>query len=322
MTQQRTETAPSGTAVPAAQVTVVVVTYNSATLLPDLIASLPAAMGGLAWRLVVADNASSDDSVGVVRRLLPAATVVETGRNAGYGAGINAAVAALGGLRGAGESVLVLNPDVRLGPECVATLHEVLGDDVGIAVPRLGDRHGRLIESMRREPTLPRALADAALGARRAGRYPWLGEVVTDPRCYETDADTDWAEGSVQLISGACWASCAPWDESFFLYSEETDFGLRARDAGLRTRFVAGARATHLEGDSGHSTTLWPLVVVNRLRLYRRRHGFIRAVPFWAALLLRELSRSALGIASSRAAARTLVDVRRMRAPAGPQWLR
>jgi len=71
-------------------VAIVVVTYNSAALLADLIASLPAGLGEVPYHLIFADNASADDSVAVARRLAPAATVLEVGRNAGYAAGINA----------------------------------------------------------------------------------------------------------------------------------------------------------------------------------------------------------------------------------------
>ncbi len=113
-----------------------------------------------------------------------------------------------------------------------------------------------------------------------------------------------------------------PWDESYFLYSEEADFDLRARDAGFATRFVPAARATHLEGDSGASPVLWPLLVVNRLRLYRRRHGRARAAAFWLALVLREGSRSALGKPTSRAALSVLLSPAKLREEAGPGWLR
>ena len=98
------------------------------------------------------------------------------GRNAGYAAGINAAVRAAP----PHSAILVLNPDVRLMPGCVAELLDALRPGTGLAVPRLVDAKSELIESMRREPTVLRAWGDATLGARRAGRYPAFGEVVTD----------------------------------------------------------------------------------------------------------------------------------------------
>jgi N-acetylglucosaminyl-diphospho-decaprenol L-rhamnosyltransferase len=300
-------------------VAVVVVTYNSAELLADLIESLPAGLAGARWHLTIADNASSDGSVRRARELAPAARVVETGRNGGYAAGINAAVAAAE----AHTAILVLNPDVRLQPGCVAELLRTLRTPgTGIAVPRLIDAHGDLIESQRREPTVLRAFADAVIGGSRAGRYALLGEVVTDRRRYESPGVTDWAEGSTLLVSDECWRRCAPWDEYFFLYSEETDFALRARDAGLLTRYVPTAGAVHLEGGSGTTPELWTLVVLNRVRLFRRRHGMVQSTAFWAAVLLREGSRAVMGKRTSRAAVRALVSRRRFREPPGPDVVR
>lgn len=296
-----------------------VVTHQSGADLPGLFASLPDGLGDVGWELLVVDNDSADDSVAVTRRLAPDATVVETGRNAGYAAGVNA------GVRAAGPhtAVLVLNADVRLDPGCVSALLVALRrSGAGVAVPRLTDARGEVIRSQRREPSLPRTLAATVLGAELAGRRrPW-GEVVTDPAAYDSDTVTDWAEGSTQLISRECWAACGPWDESFFLYSEETDFELRARDRGFSTMYVAGAGATHLEGGSAGSARLWPLLVVNQVRLYRRRHGAVATAAFWLVTLVRESSRAALGRAASRGAVAALVNPVRLRTRPGPEWLR
>jgi len=263
----------------------------------------------------VADNGSSDGSVPLVRDRAPAATVVLMGRNAGYAAGINAAVRAAP----PHAEVLVLNPDVRLMPGCVAELRTAMQPGVGIAVPRLLDGAAQPVNSLRREPTVLRAWADALIGARRAGRYRSLGETVTDRKVYERPATADWATGAVLLIGAECWDRCAPWDESFFLYSEETDFALRARDAGFVTRYAPSAQAMHLGGGSATSPRLWPLLTLNRVRLFSRRNGRIRTLAYWAALVAREASRSLLGKEASRAAVRALLSPRRLRETPGPQ---
>lgn len=299
-------------------VAVVVVTFNSAELIAGLLASLDGGLRGPDWHLIFADNASLDGTVDAIRRLAPDATVVEMGRNAGYAAGINAAVAAAP----PHSAILALNPDVRLGEGCVEELLRALhAPGTGIAVPKLLDGDGDLIESMRREPALRRAFADAFIGAGRAGRIGTLGEMVTDPALYAAETSTDWAEGSTHLISADCWEECGPWDESYFLYSEETEFDLRARDAGYLTRFVPTAQAVHLEGDSASSPALWALLVTNRVRLYRRRNGVVRGAAFWLATVLREGSRAVLGKPTSRAATRALVSHRTFRAAPGPELL-
>ena len=296
-------------------VAVVAVTYNSERFIDDFLASLDDGLKGLAWHLTVADNASADGTVSLIRRLAPNATLVEMGRNAGYAAGINAAVSAAR----PHSAILVLNPDVRLAVGCVPELLAALGPRTGIAVPRLLDGNMEPIESMRREPTVLRAWADALFGANRVGRYPAFGEVVTDWSLYEQDATVDWAEGSTLLISAECWERCAPWDESFFLYSEETDFALRARDAGFATRYIASATAIHLEGDSAQSPALWALLMTNRVLLFSRRNGTLRTFAYWAALLFREASRGiVMRKPTSRSAVRALISPQRLRAPRGP----
>lgn len=299
-------------------VAVVVVAYNSAEVLPGLLESLAGGMTGTYWRLIVVDNNSSDGSPEVVERLHPDATIVRTGRNRGYAAGINVGVSAAGAV----DAVLVLNPDVRLTPGCGVVLADSLQGDVGIAAPHLIDAQGHLIPSIRREPTLTRAVADVLIGAARAGRIGRLGEVATDPREYIEGHAIDWAEGSTLMLSKRCLDAVGTWDESFFLYSEETDFALRAGDAGFAVRFVPEAQARHLEGGSAGSSALWPLVISNRWRLYRKRHGALASSAFWAALVLREASRTLRGGAANRAALRYLSSPTKMRETPGPHSVR
>ncbi|MEU8520846.1 glycosyltransferase family 2 protein [Streptomyces sp. NBC_01216] len=306
-------------------VAVLVVTWNSAAVLPGFLAALPQGMAGLDWRLVVADNDSSDDSVAVVRELAPEATVVETGRNGGYAFGVNAALRAAAAWEGGFRAALVCNPDIRMGEGCAATLVDALGTPlpdgarVGITVPVLREEDLSLIHSLRRESRVGRALGEAVLGNRRAGRFPALSELVTDPAAYTGRTRADWATGALMALSEDCLDACGPWDESFFLYSEETDYCLRARDLGLATRIEPSAHAVHLGGDSRVSPRLWSLLTVNRVRLYRRRHGFAAGVAFRGAVLLRELSRSALGRAPSRAAVAALLGAPATGLPSGGQ---
>lgn len=299
--------------------TVVVVTWNASRVLEGFVASLPAGLAGVGdWRLVVADNASADGTADLARRLaadvVPEALVVETGWNVGYAGGINAALRAAGG----DGPVLVTNADLRFAPGSVRAMLDALGQPgrpgapppaggVGIVVPRMRDGDGRLIPSLRREPTVVRALAEALLGGERAGRLGRLGEVVTDPRPYERPATPDWASGSVMLLSRACLDAVGPWDESFFLYSEETDYALRARDAGFALRYEPAAEVTHLEGEAVVAPRLWALLTVNRARLVARRRGAVVGLAYRGALLVREALRAPRGGPVHRAALRALL---------------
>ncbi|MGW7436401.1 glycosyltransferase [Streptomyces sp. NPDC054849] len=306
-------------------IAVVVVTWNSAPVLAEFLASLPAGMAGTDWRLVVADNDSADDTVDLVRSLAPDATVVQTGRNAGYAAGVNAALGAAAGWEGGFRAALVSNPDVRMRRGCAKALVDAFdaaapgGGRVGISVPLLYEEDGRtLLYSLRRESRVTRALGEAVLGNRRAGRFPRWSELVTDRSAYEGPTVADWATGALMALSRECLDACGTWDESFFLYSEETEYCLRARDRGFVTRLEPAASATHLGGDSQVSPRLWTLLTLNRVRLYGRRHGAAATAAFRAAVLLRETSRAMLGRPASLAAARALAGRSALRAAPGP----
>jgi GT2 family glycosyltransferase len=289
---------------PDGPVRVLLVTHDSAELLPGFAEHLPAALAGVDHEIVVVDSASSDHSAAAASRLLPSATVVELGRNAGYAAGVNAGT----GVRPLCGPLLICNPDLRLGPAAVPTMLRVLDDpQVGIVAPRLVDAAGRPEWSLRRDPSVTRVLGEAVLGGERAGRHARWGEMITDPEVYRRPTDVEWASGACLLVRRECLEQVGPWDETYLLYSEETDFCLRARDLGWRIRYEPAASAVHLGGDAQHSPQLFALLTVNRVRCYRRRHDPAATAAFWAALTLGTAVRAAAGRRPARAALTALL---------------
>ena len=267
--------------------TAVTVTYDSEPHIDELLGSLDAS--SVALRVVVVDNGSRDASVNLARSR-PGVTVLATGVNGGYAAGINV------GRRYADPErpVLVVNPDLRFRPGAVEALLATLVDPaVGIAVPRLVDTDGHLRRSLRREPTVRRELGEALFGDRVASRPGWSSEIIRSDDQYGCDVDVDWATGAAMMISPAGDRAIAAWDESYFLYSEEVDAAARVRAAGLRIRYVADATAEHDGGGSGTSERLVALQAVNRVRYFERRHGALHSAIYRGTVALHELSRAA-----------------------------
>jgi GT2 family glycosyltransferase len=269
-------------------ISVVVVTYNSARHVTGFVDALRRSAAGGPVRLVVVDNASTDRTVALVRAAAPDALVVELPRNAGYAAGINAGVAAV-----AGEGpVLVCNPDVRLRPGCAERLAAALTGRTGITAPKLVDEQGRLNYSLRRDATVRRALGEAVLGGTRARNFRDWGQIVGDEREYASSHAVDYAAGAVLMLSGECIADVGPWDESLLLYNQESDYCLRAREAGFEVQYVPDAVALHEGGDMHSSPALWSLQMRNKVRLFGRRHGALHTAAYRGALTLYELVRS------------------------------
>lgn len=270
-------------------VVVVVVTFRSEPTVDRLLESLHRSVGGLRIAVVVVDNASDDATTDVVGRH-DDVLLVEAGGNIGYGAGINLGSTAAP----ASDITVVLNPDLAAEPGMLAELIDELGagEGHGVAVPALRNPDDSLACSIRREPTVLRTLGDALLGARWRGRPSRLGEIVYADETYRDGGDVDWATGAAFGISGRCAKDVGPWDERFFLYSEEVDFARRARTRGWRVRYVPSAVAVHDGGGSGSSPVLDALLAINRVHYMRRYHGRPAAAVTWAALLLGQILRS------------------------------
>jgi exopolysaccharide biosynthesis WecB/TagA/CpsF family protein len=251
----------------SAEVAVLVVTHDSADDVEALVASLRAESRTTRMRVVVADNSSTDgtlDALGHHRDVV----VVPTGGNLGYAAGINLAARHAGDV----EALLVLNPDLRVGPGAVAELLAALRrGEADLVVPRLTDAEGATRHSLYREPTPGTVLGDALLGMRWPLRPGAVAGTDRAPESYQFAHEIDWATGAAVMVSAAAAARIGPWDERYFLYSEETDYFRRARDLGLVARFQPRATMTHTGGGSGVSPRLLALQSVSTIR-YARAH--------------------------------------------------
>lgn len=287
-------------------VVIATVTYNSAQTIRAFLASLESALEGVSSaRVVVVDNDSRDGTVELVRQLAPWAMLIEAGGNLGYAAGINLALQSGIGRRG----VYVINPDAIPSTGSVSKLLAAVEADeaVGIATPQVLDTEGRLKYSLRREPTILRALGEAILGGHRAARIPALGDMIRDPDYYRDGATADWATGAALFIAREVIDVVGAWDEQFFLYSEETDYALRVRDAGFALVYVADAAVVHPGGEMSRSPALWSLVATNRTRLYRKRHSLTMSAVYWFVVLGNEGVRALVGRETHRRAFKDLL---------------
>jgi GT2 family glycosyltransferase len=286
-------------------VSVAVVTYNSSRHLEPFIAGLPAAAGDLVYEVVVADNASTDGSADLARRLRPDAVVVAGTENRGYAAGVNAAIRAARGR----DAVLVCNPDVRLGPDSIPNLLGALGRArAGVVAPRTTSETGTLVYSLRRDQSVRRVLGEAVIGGTRARHFSSWSQIVGDEHEYATAHVVDWASGAVLMCARRCLDDVGPWDESFFMYSEEVDFQLRARERGYLTWYEPNATVVHAGGDLHASGALWSMQMRNKVRLFGRRHTRAHTAAYRASWVLYEAIRAPIGDGIHRQGLRALLS--------------
>lgn len=262
----------------------VVVTYNSEQHIAALLDSIPSAMGALTYSVVVVDNGSSDHTVDIVDSRADCLLVRSS--NVGYAAGMNRAVSS----SGEASAILILNPDATLDAMSVPTMLTVLRrSGAGVVAPRVRESDGSLSPTLRRGPTMGR------VGGLSFTGLPAFTERIEDPSAYENEHEVEWAVGAILLIDANCYRALGGMDESYFLYSEETDFSLRAKDAGWTTIYTPAAGAMHVGGGSGESAMTHTMKIINRVRLYRRRRGALLASVYFGLTVLTELRRAILG---------------------------
>ncbi|MCA1709432.1 MAG: glycosyltransferase family 2 protein, partial [Actinobacteria bacterium] len=260
-------------------VDVVVVSYQSASLLPECVQTLPSDVS-----VVVVDNASTDGSADVAAAL--GVRVLRNQDNAGFARAANQ-----GAAEGNGELILFLNPDARIKPAELEKLVNHLDRDPTQAVvgPRLVGLDGTEQRAWWPFPTARRAWVEAFGGLRLAGR--------------RLDRTEDgFVVGACLLIRRSVFEALRGFDERFWLYGEEADLCWRVRDLRLGVALVLDAVAVHIGGASGMES---PEVVFEHFsrgsEIFVEKHA---GPPSLLAYRLAVLTGSILRIGVLRAAGR------------------
>jgi N-acetylglucosaminyl-diphospho-decaprenol L-rhamnosyltransferase len=236
------EPAPSAPSA-VAGVTAIVVNHDAGDALLSCVASLRAAGVG---EIVVVDNASDDGALARLAAIDRDAVLVPTGRNLGYGRGVNA------GLRRAtGEVLLVCNPDLIVSPDAVERLAAFLRDatDVAVVGPTILESDGTRYPSARSFPDLSDAIGHAAMSLLWPDN-PFTRRYRRSEEVFESASDADWVSGACMAIRRIAFESVAGFDPAYFMYVEDLDLCWRLHRAGWRVVHLSEAKVTHLGGIS------------------------------------------------------------------------
>ncbi len=215
------------------RVSVIVVNYNGAHLLPACLDSLTA-QDYPDLEILVVDNASVDDSKAVVGRY-PAIRWIGLPSNEGLGSGYNA-----GAKEAAGELLFFVNNDTQFEPDCVYQLVRALKNDVLATDPLQMDWEGRRI-------------IHGAQRFRCGWRYLLRPVPFIDP--YQDlsatqQTETPWGCAGALMFDRQKFQELGGFDTTFFLDYEDMDICWRGWLQGWRTLFVPAARLRHCVGES------------------------------------------------------------------------
>jgi GT2 family glycosyltransferase len=235
----------------APDLSVIVVSYNTADLIEACLLSVQASRG-VSHELFVVDNASSDAGAALVRDRFPSVCLVENRENRGFGAANNQVLP-----RCAGRYIVLLNPDAETTPDALRSMAGYMDNHprVGLAGPTVRNVDGTRQDSVARS-------------------YP--GQKRTSGELSGLPGEIACVMGACQIVRAGLMRALGGFDEQFFLYGEDQDLCLRIRRMGYEIGRVDDAVVLHHGGKSERGV---PSVDVARrkaqaeYRFYRKHYS-------------------------------------------------
>ncbi len=227
-------------------ISVIVISFNTVDLTRQCLKAVESALKDVSAEIMVVDNASTDGSVEMVRLEFPQTKLLVNTGNVGFGAANNQAMK-----QACGEYFLLLNSDALLHSGALEAMLQAVSrhQQAAVVAPQLLNRDGSLQRSCWRFPSPWRTWAEALWISGLFANHPFLG----DFRAWKHDAErkVEWAIGACLLVRRRAYEQIGGFDESFFMYAEETDWQQRMTNAGWEIWFTPEAQVVHLGGASG-----------------------------------------------------------------------
>jgi len=254
---------------------ILIVNYNTQHLLAKLFDSLEVASTHLITQIIVVDNASNDNSVDWLQSHQKDFELIVNANNVGFGRANNQGLALA-----KGRYVLLLNTDAFIAENTLSKTFLYMEKNLqcGVLGVKLVGRKGGLQPSCRYFPT-PWNLFLERSGLHRF--FPKILMVDDMEWNHDTSRSCDWVPGCYYLIRREVIDEVGLFDPRYFLYYEEVDHCLAAKNAGWEVHYFPDTSVIHLGGESAKSegaltnsgSQLEVLQIESELLYFRKNHG-------------------------------------------------
>jgi len=244
---------------------IIIVNWNTSELLQQCLNSIRESGSHLSMEIIVVDNASTDESVKVVRKEFPSVILIENQKNLGFASANNQGLSIA-----KGQYILLLNSDTIITVGVLDALLEVANShpEVGVIGPQLLNMDKSVQESWSSFPSF----ASELLGRNFRNRTPVENVAQT--------FDVDWVGGACILVRVKTINEVGKLDPEYFFYSEEMDWCFRIKQKNWKVWYLAAVQIYHLGGGSSDRASLKQLVLLYRSKLlfFKKHHGWLKAM--------------------------------------------
>lgn len=220
-------------------VAVVILNWNGRSFLERFLPAVIRHTPGWA-RIIIADNASTDDSIGFLEKHYPGLQLIRLGKNLGYAGGYNAALEQV-----EANYYVLLNSDIEVPPRWIEPVVEYMQahPEVAAAQPAILSWHQR----QRYE------YAGAAGGFIDVLAYPFcrgriFHSLEEENGQYDQPLDVFWATGACLFVRQEAFWEVGGFDDRFFAHMEEIDLCWRLQNEGYRINSIPASRVFHVGG--------------------------------------------------------------------------
>ncbi len=232
------------------EVSIVVVTYNSAQYIKRCLESIQRQSLVINLKAIVVDNASKDATRSIVEEFRSNSSflqLISNEKNRYFAAAVNQGIAAA-----QSDYIFILNPDTELQPESLELLLEYFRNDrsVGVVAPQLVNPDGSVQPSCRRFPRHRDVIFNIfginALMPKSRFFNGWkMGDFD-----HQQIREIDQPQGAALLTSRAVLDKVGGFDEDFPMFFNDVDWCYRVKQAGYKIVFYPPAKVIHLQGAS------------------------------------------------------------------------
>lgn len=232
------------------ELSIILVSYNTADYIVRALASVYEETTKTAFEIIVVDNESSDNSVETLREQFPDVTLIESGANLGFAGGVR-----MGVEQAQGDYLLLLNPDTLIVGQAIDKLFSFAKQNPSNGIwsgVTLNNDHSLNTQHAWSKPSFS-SLLFSALGLSKAFSQSCLFNNA-NYGCWQRDTvkEVDIVSGCFFLTPRKVWDELDGLDAGFFMYAEEADYCLRAKQQGYQPIVTPDARIIH-HGGVSHS---------------------------------------------------------------------
>jgi len=260
---------------------VIIISYNSGSLLPTCLHSIYRAFEGIEGQVIVLDNGSPEALPNTLKEDYPQVEWMESDRNLGFGAACNRAAN-----KARHPYLFFVNPDTLVSKD---TFVELLGSieskpEAGVVGCKILNGDGTLQWACRRSFPSPMAAIYKTLGLARlfpkSRTFGAYNLTYLDP---EEENEVDAVSGSFFCVRKTVYEQVNGFDEDFFLYGEDLDICYRIQQAGYHNYYVPNSAIIHFKGQSSKTRMVRSYIdFYQAMLIFARKHPkFLQPVPLW-----------------------------------------